>query len=49
MTPSVEVAKKLAVSFNVTLVYLVDDTDCFADIKDRAMLQRQTDIEKLDH
>jgi transcriptional regulator with XRE-family HTH domain len=48
MTPSVEVAKKLAESFNVTLDYLVDNTDSVADIKDRAMLQRLTDIEKLD-
>lgn len=48
MTPSVEVAKKLAESFKVTLDYLVDDTDSIADIKDKAMLQRLTDIEKLD-
>lgn len=48
MTPSVEVAKKMAESFKVTLDYLVDDTDSVADIKDKAMLQRLTDIEKLD-
>lgn len=48
MTPSVEVARKLAESFKVTLDYLVDDTDSVADIKDKAMLQRLTDIEKLD-
>ena len=48
MTPSVEVAKKLAESFKVTLDYLVDDTDSVDDIKDKAMLQRLTDIEKLD-
>ncbi|MFH2123806.1 MAG: helix-turn-helix transcriptional regulator [Pseudomonadota bacterium] len=48
MTPSVEVAKKLAESFQVTLDYLVDDTDSISDIKDKAMLQRLTDIEKLD-
>ncbi len=48
MTPSVEVAKKLAESFKVTLGYLVDSMDSIADIKDRAMLQRLTNIEKLD-
>jgi transcriptional regulator with XRE-family HTH domain len=48
MIPSVEVAKKLADSFKVTLDYLVDDTDSVADIKDKVMLQRLTDIEKLD-
>lgn len=48
MTPSVEVAKKMANSFKVTLDYLVDDLDTIADIKDKAMLQRLTDIEKLD-
>lgn len=48
MTPSVEVAKKLAESFKVTLDYLVDDTDAISAIKDRAMLQRLTDIERLD-
>lgn len=48
MTPSVEVAKKLAESFKVIIDYLVDDLDSIADIKDKAMLQRLTDIEKLD-
>lgn len=48
MTPSVEVAKKMADSFKVTLDYLVDNLDSVADIKDKAMLQRLTDIEKLD-
>jgi transcriptional regulator with XRE-family HTH domain len=43
MTPSVEVAKKLADSFKVTLDYLVDDMDSVADIKDKAMLQRSLD------
>jgi hypothetical protein len=32
----------------VTLDYLVDDMDSIADIKDQAMLQHLTDIEKLD-
>jgi len=34
--------------FKVTIDYLVDDTDSISDIKDKAMLQRLTDIEKLD-
>lgn len=48
MTPSVEVAKKLADTFGVTLDYLVDDTGRAAEIKDKAMLQRIMDIEALD-
>jgi transcriptional regulator with XRE-family HTH domain len=48
MTPSVEVAKKLADSFGITLDYLVDDTGRFAEIKDKAMLKRLTQIEQLD-
>ena len=48
MTPSVEVAKKLADIFGVTLDYLVDDTGNTADIKDKAMLKRLMDIEALD-
>ncbi len=48
MTPSVEVAKKLADTFDVTLDYLVDDTGKAAEIKDKAMLQRIMDIQALD-
>jgi len=48
MIPSVEVAKKLAKVFNVTLDYLVDDTGDLADIKDRAILDRLLEIEKLE-
>ena len=47
MMPSVEVAKKLANTFGVTLDYLVDDSGRGADIKDKAMLQRMADIETL--
>jgi transcriptional regulator with XRE-family HTH domain len=47
MTPSVEVAKKLADIFGVTLDFLVDDTGSAAEIKDKAMLQRLMDIEVL--
>jgi transcriptional regulator with XRE-family HTH domain len=48
MTPSVEAAKKLADTFDVTLDYLVDDTGKAAEIKDKAMLQRNMDIQALD-
>jgi len=48
MTPSVEVAKKLADIFGVTLDFLVDDTGSAAEIKDKAMLQRLMDIEALE-
>ena len=48
MMPSVEVAKKLANTFGVTLDYLVDDAGRMTDIKDKAMLQRMIDIEALD-
>ena len=48
MVPSVEVAKKLADTFAVTLDYLVDDTGKAAEIKDKAMLQRIVEIEALE-
>ena len=48
MTPSVEVAKKLADTFDVTLDFLVDDTGKTAEIKDKAMLQRIVEIEALE-
>lgn len=48
MTPSVEVAKKVAEAFAVTLDFLVDDTGSAVNIKDRLMLQRMMDIEALD-
>lgn len=48
MTPSVEVAKKLAAAFGVTLDFLVDDTGKSVEIKDKAMLQRLREIEALD-
>ena len=47
MLPTVEVAKKLAGTFVVTLDYLVDDTGKAAEIKDKAMLQRIIEIEAL--
>jgi transcriptional regulator with XRE-family HTH domain len=48
MTPSVEVAKKLADTFDVTLDFLVDDTGKTAEIKDKAMLQRIMELQALD-
>ena len=48
MTPSVEVAKKMADTFDVTLDFLVDDTGKTAEIKDKAMLQRIMEIQTLD-
>lgn len=48
MTLSVEVAKKLAGTFDVTLDYLVDDTGRAAEIKDKAMLRRIMEIQALD-
>lgn len=47
MTPSVEVTKKLADTFGVTLDFLVDDTGKTAEIKDKAMLQRIMEIQAL--
>ena len=48
MVPSVEVAGKLADVFDVTLDYLVDNTGKVAEIKDKVMLKRLTDVEQLD-
>ncbi len=48
MVPSVEVAGKLADVFEVTLDYLVDDSGKVAEIKDKVMLKRLTDVEQLD-
>ncbi len=48
MTPSVEVAKKLADTFDVTLDFLVDDTGKATEIKDKAMLKRIMEIQALD-
>lgn len=48
MVPSVEVAKKLADVFEITLDYLVDDTGKVLEIQDKAMLERFTEIEHLE-
>lgn len=48
MTPSVEVAKKLSRIFGVTLDYLVDETGDVEEFKDKAMLKRWGEIERLE-
>ena len=40
--------KKLAYTFDIILEYLADDTGKLTDIKDKAILQRILEIEKLD-
>ncbi len=48
ITPSVEVGKKLANAFKVTLDYLVDETGTVAEVTDKEMLHRITEIDHLD-
>ena len=49
ITPSIDVAKKLANAFGVTLDYLVDDKPDLPDIlRDQAMLIRWQAIDSLD-
>lgn len=48
MIPSVEVAKKLANAFGATMDYLVDRTGSVAEVKDKTMLKRLMEIERLD-
>ncbi len=48
ITPSVEVAKKLAEAFGVTLDYLVDETGAVTEVTDREMLNRITEISHLE-
>ena len=48
ITPSVEVAKKLAEAFGVTLDYLVDESGAVAGVTDKKMLNRITEIGHLD-
>jgi transcriptional regulator with XRE-family HTH domain len=49
MVPSVEVAKKLADAFAITMDYLVDATGKITEVKDQAMLKRLVEIEQLDN
>ena len=48
ITPSVEVAKKLANAFGITLDYLVDETGTIAEVTDKEMLSRITEIDHLE-
>ena len=48
MTPSIEVAKRLAEVFGVTLDYLVDDREMPNILQDRAMLARWREIDALE-
>jgi transcriptional regulator with XRE-family HTH domain len=47
MTPSIDVAKKLAGILNTTVGYLLDETDQENVLKDPDMLKRLNDIEKM--
>jgi len=48
MIPSVEVAKKLANALGATMDYLVDQTGSVTEVKDKTMLKRLMEIERLD-
>ena len=47
MTPTIDVAKKLATILNTTVGYLLDETDQENVLKVPEMLKRQNDIEKM--
>jgi hypothetical protein len=48
MTPSIEVAKKIAGFLDTTIGYLLGETEKSDLFKDPAMLKRLSDLEKLD-
>lgn len=48
ITPSIEVAKKLASTFEVTLDYLVDDKELPNILQDQTMLTRWREIDALE-
>ena len=48
ITPSIDVAKKLADAFNVTLDYLVGDKDVPNILQDQTMLRRWQEIDTLE-
>ncbi len=48
ITPSVEVAKKLAEAFGITLDFLVDETGAVAEVTDREMMNQITEINHFD-
>jgi transcriptional regulator with XRE-family HTH domain len=45
--PSIEVAKKIADSLEVSIDYLVDESDQLTELKDKKMLDRFSQIEHL--
>lgn len=45
--PSIEVAKKIADSLDVTIDYLVDENGQLSELKDKKMLERLSQIEHL--
>ncbi len=45
--PSIEVAKKIADSLDVSIDYLVDENDLLTELKDKKMLDRLSQIEHL--
>ena len=45
--PSIEVAAKFSKLYNVTLDYLVDETNTVSHLKDTTMLKRLEEIEKM--
>ena len=47
ITPSIEVAKKIAAVFNVSVAYLLDKTGELSKFKDMEMIKRWEQIEKL--
>lgn len=47
ITPSVEVAKKIAMVFNVSVDYLLDDTGELSKFKDMDMIKRWEQLDKL--
>ena len=48
MTPSVEVAKKLSIAFDVTMDYLVDNSGAVPEIQDKKLLEKIIAIEHLE-
>jgi len=47
ITPSIEVAKKIATVFNVSVDYLLDDTGQLSKFKDMKMIKRWEQIHNL--
>ena len=47
MIPSIEVVKRIADTFNVSIDYLVDNKNLLSNFRDKQILERITEIEKL--